>query len=76
MNNIEKPRRLLTDGMVAEKLGLKPVTVRVQRCHRRSGREHWLSLDWVMVGSRPRYVEEDVDRYIENLPAIRAPPAD
>ena len=43
------------DQWIAERIGMKVPTIRSQRFKRRHGLSHWLDLDPVMIGSKPRY---------------------
>ncbi len=43
------------DQWIAERIGMKVATIRSQRFKRRHGLPHWLDLDPVMIGSKPRY---------------------
>ena len=54
------PSPLINDREVAHLLGVKPGTIRKQRCDRQNGRPHWFTVDSVKIGSSPRYFEEDV----------------
>ncbi len=43
------------DHWLAQRIGMKVSTIRSQRFKRRHGLPHWLDLDPVMIGSKPRY---------------------
>ncbi len=43
------------DHWLAQRIGMKVATIRSQRFKRRHGLPHWLDLDPVMIGSKPRY---------------------
>ena len=60
---------LLNDKDIAHRLGFSPGWVRLERFRRRHGQPHVLAIDPVIVGSKPRYLAEDVDALIEGLKA-------
>ena len=63
MNDVE----FFTDRDIGRILGISPNTIRVQRHYRRNGKDHYLKIDPVMIGSLPRYTKEDVANLIANL---------
>ena len=67
MNEI--PPDLLNDKDIAHRLGFSPGWVRLERFRRRHGQPHVLDIDPVIVGSKPRYLTEDVDAWIAGLKA-------
>jgi len=62
--------RLVDDAYVAKLLSISPGWVRKQRFNRRHGFPHVFDIDWVMIGSAPRYRVEDVGAWI----SARVPP--
>ncbi len=55
---VQSPDPLTTfvdDHWLAQRIGMKVATIRSQRFKRRHGLPHWLDLDPVMIGSKPRY---------------------
>ena len=66
-----KTPELLNDKQIGQLVGFSPQWVRVQRLFRRRGQPHILSLDPVMVGSKPRYVADEVMAWVESLKANR-----
>lgn len=63
MNDIE----FFKDKDIAHLLSVSPQSIRVQRYNRRHGKDHYLTIDPVMIGSSPRYAWEDVAALIEEL---------
>lgn len=53
------------DGWVAAQIGMKISTIRVQRFNRRHGRPHWLDIDPVFIGSKPRWRRADVVAWLK-----------
>jgi hypothetical protein len=45
----------ICDAEIAERLRLKPGTIRKERYNRRHGLPHWFTVDPIMIGSMPRY---------------------
>jgi hypothetical protein len=45
----------VNDVWLADQLLMSVATIRSQRFRRRHGLDHWLHLDPVMIGSKPRY---------------------
>ncbi|HJT43945.1 MAG TPA: hypothetical protein VJ750_10640 [Rhizomicrobium sp.] len=64
----EEPE-LITDKDIARRAGFSPEWVRLQRHHRRHGRPHVLDIDPVIVGSKPRYLAEDVNAWFAGVKA-------
>ena len=55
---VQSPDALTTfvdDHWLAQRIGMKVATIRSQRFKRRHALPHWLDLDPVMIGSKPRY---------------------
>ncbi len=50
----------LDDQWLADRIGMKIATIRSQRFKRRHGQKHWLELDPVYIGSKPRYRRAEV----------------
>ena len=67
MKIFEDEVRLVSDKTLAKQLAMSPSWVRVQRHYRRNNQDHILNIDPVMVGSSPRYLVSDVERFIESL---------
>lgn len=55
---------LINDIQLADRLSMKPPTIRSQRFRRLHGLDHWLTLDPVYIGSKPRYRLADVEGWI------------
>ena len=45
----------IDDKWFANRVGMKYSTIRSERFKRRHGLPHWLTIDPVMIGSKPRY---------------------
>lgn len=60
---------LMCDKEVAALVSMSSSWVRVQRHKRRTGKEHSLSVDAVMIGKTPRYRREDIEAWLSSLPA-------
>jgi hypothetical protein len=58
---------LLDDVGVARLLRMAPATIRVQRFRRRRNLPHWLRIDPIYVGSRPRYRQTDVAEWMTTI---------
>jgi len=56
---------LIDDAAVAKILCMAPATIRVQRFRRRSALPHWLTVDPIYIGSRPRYRQQDIAGWLE-----------
>ena len=54
-HSTEDTTTFVDDQWIAERIGMKVPTIRSQRFKRRHGLPHWLDLDPVMIGSKPRY---------------------
>ena len=54
-HSTEDTTTFVDDQWIAERIGMKVPTIRSQRFKRRHGLPHWLDLDPVMTGSKPRY---------------------
>ena len=59
--------RLLNDGEVAQLFAMSKSWVRQQRYRRRHGLPHFLTVDAVLVGTKPRYRYEGVQRLLAGL---------
>lgn len=59
----------LNDRAIAHRMGFSPGWVRLERFRRRHGQPHTLQIDPIIVGTKPRYLAEDVDALIEGLKA-------
>lgn len=59
--------KLITDIEIAEILGMSPSWVRVERHNRKHGKQHWLQVDAVYIGSRsPRYRLDEFNSFLES----------
>ena len=56
---------LVNDAWIASQLQMKPSTIRAQRHKRKNGQPHWLTLDPVLIGTKPRYVRADVEKWLQ-----------
>ena len=54
------------DHWIASQIGMKASTIRVQRFNRKHGQPHWLDIDPVFIGSKPRWRLSDVQTWLEN----------
>ena len=54
-HSTEDTTTFVDDQWIAERIGMKVSTICSQRFKRRHGLPHWLDLDPVMIGSKPRY---------------------
>gem|GEM_PF-6464914 len=53
------------DTDIAAMLGMSLSWVRGQRFKRKKGEDHWFKLDPIMVASKPKYLRETVDQFID-----------
>jgi hypothetical protein len=58
---------LIDDQRLANILSMAPATIRVQRHLRRQKRHHWLTIDPIYVGTRPRYLPDSVADFLRSL---------
>jgi hypothetical protein len=58
---------LFNDKTVGFLVGFSAGWVRVQRYFRRRGMPHVLTIDPVIVGTKPRYVAAEVETWVESL---------
>lgn len=58
---------LLSDAEIARALKMSKQWVRVQRHKRRRGEAHYLQLDPVMIGSKPRYLRDEFEALLTKL---------
>lgn len=58
--DIEDAITFVDDQWLADRIGMKIATIRSQRFKRRHGQKHWLELDPVYIGSKPRYRRAEV----------------
>ena len=56
-----------TDKELARKLSLSPSWVRGQRYKRAHGQPHILNLEPRYIGTCPRYVSAEVDRFVASI---------
>jgi hypothetical protein len=54
------------DAWFASALKMKPGTIRSQRWKRKHGQPHWLNIDPVMIGSKPRYRRSDAIAWLHD----------
>lgn len=59
------PIELCSDSDLASLLRISRSWVRKQRMYRRAGLTHALTIDPIMIGSRPRYRLADVEAWLE-----------
>lgn len=59
---------LLCDKDIASLVRMSPSWVRVQRHKRKTGKEHSLTVDAVMIGTTPRYRKDDIEVWLSSLP--------
>ena len=59
--------RLLNDRDIACSLSVSTSWVRKQRFLRRKGEAHMLTVDPVLIGSSPRYRQDEIETWIESL---------
>lgn len=59
---------LLNDKALAQLLCISQSWVRKQRWLKRKGLSHVLTIDPIMIGSTPRYRQEDVMYWLERQP--------
>lgn len=58
---------LLNDRDIANKFRMSVSWVRVQRHYRKNGKDHFLALDPVFIGSKPRYRASDLKKFLEGI---------
>jgi hypothetical protein len=63
----EPMARLFNDGDVAQLFAMSKSWARQQRYRRRRGLPHFLTVDAVLVGTKPRYRCEDIQRLLADL---------
>ena len=56
----------VTDRWLADQLQMAVATIRSQRFKRRHGQKHWLTIDAVYVGSKPRYRRSEAIEWLRN----------
>ena len=56
----------VTDSWLADQLQMAVATIRSQRFKRRHRLPHWLSLDAVMIGSKPRYRRSEAIAWLQS----------
>jgi hypothetical protein len=71
---VEMPE-LLSDKDIARCLRVSPEWVRQERFRRRHGKAHFLNIDPVLVGSKPRYLAKDFELVLAALVARKEHPA-
>lgn len=62
---IEEESEFVTDAYLAHHLGMAVATIRAQRFKRRHGQEHWLTIDAVTIGNRPRYRRSEAIAWLQ-----------
>ncbi len=55
----------VTDRWLADQLQMAVATIRSQRFKRRHGLNHWLDLDPIYIGSKPRYRLSDALKWLD-----------
>ena len=60
------------DQWLSLHIGMKVATIRSQRFKRRHGLDHWLDLDPVMIGTKPRYRLSEALAWLEAQGAKKA----
>jgi len=63
--------KLLSDADVSQMLRMSRSWVRKERFNRKHGFPHTLNIEPVFIGSVPRYPEEEVFTWIENIKSGR-----
>ena len=56
----------ITDAWLANQLQMAVATIRSQRFKRLHGNDHWLTIDPVYIGSKPRYRRSDAIEWLSN----------
>ena len=56
------------DRWIANELSMKASTIRVQRHRLIHGEPHWFAVTPVYIGTSPRYLRDDVERWLSSLP--------
>jgi len=62
---------LLNDREIAHRVGFSPGWVRLERFRRRHGQPHTLTIDPLIVGTKPRYVAGEFDEWFAKLVATQ-----
>ncbi len=57
------------DQDIADIFSMSTSWVRMQRMQRRSGSNHFLALDPILIGSSPRYRRTEVEAFLASLSA-------
>ena len=60
------PSEFVTDPWLANQLQMAVATIRSQRFKRRHGQKHWLTIDAVYVGSKPRYRRSEAIEWLRD----------
>ncbi len=55
----------VTDRWLSDQLQMAVATIRSQRFKRRHGLNHWLDLDPIYIGSKPRYRLSDALKWLD-----------
>lgn len=61
---VEEEDIFVGDSWVAQRIGMKPATIRTQRFKRLHRQEHWFRVDPVYIGSKPRYRIAEVVKWM------------
>ena len=61
------------DRWFADRIGMKQSTIRSERFKRRHGLPHWLTVDSVLIGSKPRYRLSDALAWLKGRKAEQMP---
>jgi hypothetical protein len=60
------------DEWLATHLRVSPATIRSQRFRRRHGMPHWLTIDAVRIGAKPRYRLSDALAWLRSRTPVRS----
>ena len=70
-NNPYELSEFVNDQWLANQIGMKIATIRSQRFKRLHGYEHWLDIDPVYIGSKPRYRRSEALDWLKRQPLNR-----
>lgn len=67
---VSKPNTtFVDDAWLAQRVSMSVATIRAQRFKRRHGIRHWLDIDPVLIGSKPRWRLSDAEAWLEKRTA-------
>ncbi len=70
-SSIEREKsHYVNDAWIARQICMQPTTIRGQRKDRRDGEPHWLTLDPVIFGDKPRYVRTEVEKWLLEMKGV------